>query len=38
MKECTFKPTINNNDKNTRTVNQFFNDQLQYNQRKNDKI
>lgn len=38
MKECTFKPQINHNDKNPRSANQFFNDQIHHNQKKNDKV
>ena len=38
MKECTFKPHVNPNDKNNRTIDQFFNDQLHHNQKKNDKV
>lgn len=38
MKECTFKPQINPSEKNIRTVHQFFHDQVNYDQKKNDKI
>ena len=38
MKECTFRPHVNPNDKNPRSADQFFNDQLHHNQRKNDKV
>ena len=38
MKECTFKPVINPSDKTNRSVNEFFNDQLHHNQKKNDKV
>lgn len=38
MKECTFKPAVNYAEKNIRTINTFFNDQLTFCQKKNEKI
>lgn len=38
MKECTFKPVINPTEKGVRSVNGFFKDQLNFCQKKNDKI
>jgi hypothetical protein len=38
MKECTFKPSVNLPEKTVRSVNTFFNDQLAFCQKKNDKI
>ena len=38
MRECTFKPQINEKNKAQRSVNQFFNDQLGYHQKTNDKV
>ncbi len=38
MKECTFKPAVNHVEKNVRNVNAFFNDQLNFCQKKNEKI
>lgn len=38
MKECTFKPIINPSDKDKRSVNTFFNDQINFCKKKNDKI
>ena len=38
FKECTFKPMINPTTKELRSVDEFFNDQLQHTKRKNDKV
>jgi hypothetical protein len=38
MKECTFKPHINIPMGERRNVNEFFNEQLDFNRKKNDKI
>lgn len=38
MKECTFKPATNVTDKSTRNLTTFYNDQLTFCQKKQDKI
>jgi len=38
MKECTFKPQVNPSQKQTRNVDEFFKDQYEHIQKKNDKI
>ena len=38
MKECTFRPVINPSDKDKRSIDSFFNDQVNFCKKKNDKI
>lgn len=38
MKECTFKPVVNAVVEKPRTISNFFEDQIAFCQKKNDKI